>query len=419
MSMRPVFSSLGSNYTAADSWYSLAGLFLSRFFPTLVTQQYSQIKTYFDATYEGETFFFYKGRDAIECALRASEVSSNDAVITQAFACYAVEEAIHRSGAEVVYADIAEKTSNLSLETIKAAQKQSSKPVKAVIVQYSLGCSLDTEAIAQWCKHNDIILIEDLAQGLGAKTFSGNEAGMVGDITIFSFGRDKMLDSVTGGACCLRTQSQREITKTAKWYATLEKPAVSMALTIQHLYPLVTICIRGSFRWGIGPVTVGKVLAFLAKKIGLLPTPLHAETSSASLFPLSFTLLLAHQIDGLEASLAHRRKIAQLYNQAFGNSAATFNQSVLEEGSYLRYPILVSNPTLIASKLAKRHIYVSDRWYRAAVDCSTLQCSSSYERGSAHRAERLAQRVLNLPTHRYITVEGAEQIVAAVQAAHS
>jgi dTDP-4-amino-4,6-dideoxygalactose transaminase len=52
------------------------------------------------------------------------------------------------------------------------------------------------------CRRYNLILIEDCAQALGA-TFRGRLAGTFGQASIFSFGRDKVVSSVIGGAAVL------------------------------------------------------------------------------------------------------------------------------------------------------------------------------------------------------------------------
>jgi len=416
--MKPIFSSLGSNYTFTDSLISFQGLVQARLSQSYLSQQFSQLKVYFDSTFKGDTYFFYKGRDAIECALNAFSIGRGDGVITQAFSCFAVEEGILRTGATPVYADIADSSANLSLETVQVAFKTSAVPVKAVLVQYSLGSVPDIQKIALWCKKQKLVLIEDLAQGYGAVTEKGDPVGTIGDATIFSFGRDKILDAVTGGACCVRTYTHEQKKHVAQWYATLQVSAGQSAIIREHLYPVLTWIIRTTFSWGFSVLTLGKFLAFVGKKIGLIQSPLFVATTKASLLPHSFVPLIVYRLEHVDTQLAHREEIAQIYHKAFGGSAATLSEDELMSGSLLRYPILVRNPDTIAKMLKRKNIFISDRWYRKAVDCSTLKCNSMYTHGSAANAEKLAAHIITLPTHLNIESGDAERIIASIKAAH-
>lgn len=416
--MKPIFSSLGSNYTFTDVILSLLGVVQSRFSPGSLSEKFSQMKVFFDSTFKGETYFFYKGRDAIECALRAYSIGAGDGVLTQAFSCYAVEEAICRTGAVPVYVDIASSSANFSVETLRVAHTQSTIPIKAVIIQYSLGSVPDTAAIISWCKKHKIVVIEDVAQGYGGSTVEDEHVGTLGDVTCFSFGRDKILDAVTGGACCFRTLSHTQSKEIAAWYAKLHVTASTAALVSDHLYPLLTWCARSTFTWGVGFLTLGKVLLFLSKKVGLLHSPLFVSTTKASLLPHSFVPLLIHRLAHVDTQLEHRHQIALEYHKAFGNSAVSLSEDELLPGSLLRYLIVVKNPDEITKKVKKSHIFITDRWYRQAVDCSTLDCRSMYKAGSCENAERLAAHSITLPTHRGISLEDARRIITALQVAH-
>src|SRR5258708_9097790 len=85
-------------------------------------------------------FLFYKGRDAIEFALRVLEIGKEDVVLTQAFTCHAIEEAIVRAGTVPTFVDLAEGEMNPSVQTIQNAVKEKKIDIpKALIIQHTLG----------------------------------------------------------------------------------------------------------------------------------------------------------------------------------------------------------------------------------------------------------------------------------------
>lgn len=417
--MKPIFSSLGSNYTYTDVVVSLKGLLLSHVAPKLLSTEFTQLQVFFDSTFKGQTYFFYKGRDAIECALRAYSIERGAGVLTQAFSCYAIEEAISRTGATPVYVDVAEKSVNFGIEEIKTAYRCSTVPIKAVILQYSLGSVPDVSTIIAWCRKQHILVIEDVAQGYGGKTAEGLQVGQLGDVTCFSFGRDKIVDAVAGGACCFRSLTSSQQKKISAWYRDLHMVIPLRTRCIEHLYPLVTWCVRTTFSWGVGFFSIGKVLLFLAKKLGLICSPLFVSTTRASVLPLSLVPLLAHRLAHVEAQLAHRKRIVGVYQEVFGNSAAVLSDHEVVLGSALRYPIIVKDPDHLAKKLKTKHIYITDRWYRAPVDCSTLKCTTVYTAQSCPNAEERAAHVITLPTHQGIRFEDAQRITKEIKALHT
>lgn len=176
-----IFNSLGSNY---DFKFVLKSLFSKRD---------GDLKNFLEKKYKGQVILTYKGRDAIEMAL--SGLPPGSLVAINGFTCFAVYEAIKKAGMEALYLDIEKGELNFSPESLKKAGN-----VKAVIIQNTLGYPCDIEKIAQVCKENKIILIEDLAHCVGTRYESGIEAGTVGDFVALSFSQDKMIDAISGGA---------------------------------------------------------------------------------------------------------------------------------------------------------------------------------------------------------------------------
>ena len=418
--MKPLFSSLGSNYSLVDSVQAIHGLVGSFLFPQILAAQLQDLKQDFDKRFSGETFFFYKGRDAIEATLRAYGIGSGDVVLTQAFTCYALEEAILRTGAQPLYVDIGSDGVNLTAQTLqKSFQDHSNQNPKAVIVQYSLGTMAEIEKIRAFCDAHSLLLIEDLAQGFGGQTESGAPVGQYGDAVIFSFGRDKIIDAVSGGACCFRKLTKTQRSRLGAWMDSLSE-AVPMKVQIRELvYPLYTLIMRKTWNCGVGPITVGKVLLFLGKKTHFLQSPLLVTTQKAVPLPLSYVPLLRTQYSSVESELQHRKAIVSVYQERFGTTAATFSSSTLDQGSGLRYPVLVKNPSQVAKRLQNDEVYLTDRWYREAVDCGTLGCKSLYRLTTAPQAEHVAEHVLTLPTHRTISQQDAYRIIELIETAQS
>ena len=140
------------------------------------------------------------GRSALALALEYT-IPKGSKVIINAFTCYAVYEAIKAAGMKPVYADIDPTTLNFTKDTIN---KVMDEDVKAIIVQNTLGIPAPIKDIEKIAKKNHLKLIEDLAHCVGMKYEDGREAGQVGDAVAFSFGKDKVVDTISGGALILR-----------------------------------------------------------------------------------------------------------------------------------------------------------------------------------------------------------------------
>lgn len=107
------------------------------------------------------------GTDALQLALMSLNLRRGSKIIVPAFTYIAPVEVIHLLGYEPVYADVNRNTCNINLEEIK---KVFSRDIKAIIAVHLFGQMIDDiDDIASFCIDNDIALIEDNAQSLGAE----------------------------------------------------------------------------------------------------------------------------------------------------------------------------------------------------------------------------------------------------------
>ena len=132
------------------------------------------------------------GTSALHLALIAIGVKTGDEVIIPSFVCTALLNAINYIGAVPVIADINEKDFNLSLGDTK---KRITKRTRAIIIPHMFGAPSHE---MKGFKETGIPIIEDCAQSIGAK-INGQDAGAIGDISIFSFYATKVMATGEGG----------------------------------------------------------------------------------------------------------------------------------------------------------------------------------------------------------------------------
>jgi len=395
---KSIFNSLGSNY----SWGFALEAFGLLFKPKLELD--ADLEKNVIDKFGGQAFFVYKGRDAIWLALKALGVGKGDEVLTQAFSCHAVEEAVTRTGAKPVFVDLAPGKLNPGINELKTAFDKSSN-VKLVIIQHTLGCPADIKEIASWCRENNLLLLEDLAQAVGGVDEEGQTLGSLADAVVLSFGRDKIVDCVAGGAVVLKTdEAVREAQTIYNQLPDLPKKVERVDLW----YPVLTKIIRATHS-----IILGKVLLKLLRQRGWLKSPVWSPLPKAVQLSPNLSYLANRQLETLTEQIAHRRKIARIYTEHLSEISLQ-SAAEIEQGSNLRFSIKVPDPTSLISCLKQHQIYVADRWYRAPVDSGNLNLPSSYKEGSCSRAEKLTRLVLNLPTHQGVEVEDATRIVGLV-----
>lgn len=143
------------------------------------------------------------GTDAIEIALRASNLKPGDEVITTPMTAFATVLAILRAGAIPVLADIDSHTALLSPESSK---KCITSKTKGVVLVHLYGQVRQMDTWTAFCNQNGILLIEDCAQAHQA-TWRGGVAGSFGVAGAYSFYPTKNLGA-PGDAGMLVTQDE-------------------------------------------------------------------------------------------------------------------------------------------------------------------------------------------------------------------
>lgn len=136
------------------------------------------------------------GTDALSCALYALGVGKGDEVILPSFTFVATAEAVINIGATPVFADVEISNQCISLEKIKPLI---TKKTKCIIPVHLYGNDADIQNISNFCKENDIYLVEDCAQSFGSKTKSNFLLGSFGDISAFSCYPSKTLGGIGDG----------------------------------------------------------------------------------------------------------------------------------------------------------------------------------------------------------------------------
>jgi dTDP-4-amino-4,6-dideoxygalactose transaminase len=95
------------------------------------------------------------------------------------------------------------------MATLNSVRERWTPATRAVVFIHLYGQTSDLVPLAEWCREQNITLIEDMAQSQGAVYPDGRTAGSVGDLVVYSFNRTKILDC-GGGALQLRSAKLNE-----------------------------------------------------------------------------------------------------------------------------------------------------------------------------------------------------------------
>ncbi|OGH86628.1 MAG: hypothetical protein A2301_00340 [Candidatus Magasanikbacteria bacterium RIFOXYB2_FULL_40_13] len=344
------------------------------------------------------------GRSALLLGLKALKIGNGDEVVVQAYTCVVVINAIKQSGARPVYVDI---DGSLNINTDDLENKITDK-TKAVIVQHTFGNPADIDTILGVCSRRKIKLIEDCAHSFGAM-YKGQKVGTFGDLAFFSFGSDKCVSCVRGGAL---VSGNNEITEEIeKVYRELPNtPWVKVLQNLLH-YP---IFFKGKILY---PVFLGKIILALAKKMHITERVIYdCEKSGGKVdfYPAKLANALADllllQLNDFNLISEHRKKIAEIYEKNIANNKVV-KPALSDWAIPLRYNLLTDAPDVLAVIAKKQGVILGD-WYRTAVAPSDIDVNKTgYEAGACPAAENFANKSINLPTDINISEKDAFRIV--------
>jgi dTDP-4-amino-4,6-dideoxygalactose transaminase len=122
-------------------------------------------------------------------------------VILPSISCATPSNTALLAGVTPRFADVDPST---GLPTLQSIQERWTPQTCAVVFIHLYGQTAELRPLAEWCRAKNILLIEDLAQALGARLPDGSAAGSVGDLSVYSFNPTKILEC-GGGALLIRS----------------------------------------------------------------------------------------------------------------------------------------------------------------------------------------------------------------------
>lgn len=404
---KPISTSLSPNVQKDDVFLAIKILIKTLILNTRyqipgIKNLEGKFKDYLNAKY---VYSFNSGRSSLYTILKSLDIKEGDEVLLQAFTCNAVPNPVLWLRAKPVYVDIDE---SLNIDPEDFEKKITSKS-RAVIIQNTFGVPAQIDKIIEVARRHNLIVIQDCAHALGAE-YNGKKLGTFGDISFFSFGRDKVISSVWGGV--VTTNNDELAAKIQKIYESVPYP--KKLWTVKQLFhPILFSLIIPTY------YVFGKyLLAFLrvSRGIGLAVSQKERMGERPDMFPARMPEELAaialHQFEKLQKYNTHRKKIADLYfRECLGLPSPILSPVKIPGAIYMRFNILYPNAKDMIKKAKKKHILLGD-WYKNIIDpVGTDFEKMGYMPGSCPNAEKAAKESINLPTHINISEDDAMKIV--------
>lgn len=310
------------------------------------------------------------GTDALQLALMALELKPGDEVITTPFTFIATAEVIALLKLKPVFADVLPDTFNINPDKIESLITEKTR---AIIPVHLFGQAADMRKIMNIAEKNNLFVIEDTAQALGADIYDseGNhiKAGTVGDIGCTSFFPSKNLGAFgDGGAVFTNNDALAE----------------RLASLSNH----------------------GMEVRYFHDRVGINS---RLDTIQAAILEVK----LKHLDQYCEA----RQKAAKIYDEGFAKTKQikTPVKGFFTTHVYHQYTVLLEgiDRKELMNHLASKGI-ASAIYYPVPIHLQKAYCTLGYNKGDFPVAETLSQNVLSLPIHTELTEEIQQFIIENV-----
>jgi len=356
------------------NWVSSAGPYVDRF--------ECMVADYIGAEYAVATV---NGTAALHISLLVAGVQPDDEVLVSTLTFIAPANAIRYVGAWPVFIDVEPDYWQMDAQKVvdflekecewrrgALINKSTGRRVKAILPVHILGHPVDMDSIIEVARDNELVVIEDASESLGAK-YKDQMVGHLGDIACFSFNGNKVITTGGGGMIVTdnETWAHRAVYLTTQ---AKDNPAEYIHNEIGYNYRLTNI---------------------------------QAAMGVA-------------QMEQLDDFIEKKRQIALEYSRELGEmpQLSVMREAEFAFSSYWLYTIVVDGKDRhresrsIISQLNKRHIQSRPLWLpvhrqRMYRDCRFYGLAN---------ADRLYASAIQLPSSVGITAQELEYVIGSLQA---
>ncbi|WP_314688306.1 DegT/DnrJ/EryC1/StrS family aminotransferase [uncultured Bifidobacterium sp.] len=389
---------------SADSFGELAGMLAAR-----------------TGTDPSDWFPVFKARYGMEVVLRALRTRSGDGdVLTQLFTCCTAVTPVIASGLEVRYADVDPSTLSLDPDLVEG-----DGPVRAVMLQHTFGLidGPSSRRLASAASGMGALLVEDCAHCVARMAL--DEGGRpLADVSVHSFGVEKMLPTRFGGAVWI---NPRLAERDPRLDAAMRGALTGLKSPSGHLDRVCRIYVNENRVLGRLPGDLGSRMRSWLTRHGWYEPPIADAEMRGRLpyAPMGMSGWMRERacagLHGLDGNESVRRGVVGRLRVALADvPGISVPAGVLagEPQPLLRFPLLAADTEsaerLIASVRA-RGAY-AERWYRPELFPGVAEPTAfgldALDRALVPVSDDMTARCLCLPTD--VTGETLEAMIRAV-----
>lgn len=361
-------------------------------------------------TQPDDWFLVFRARYGMEVVLKTLyEKRGGGEVITQPLTCATAVNPILSAGHTPTYIDTSYE--DFSLNT---AQLAASGEARALIMQHSFSIECDMQGARKFADAHKLLLIEDSAHHIGMLA-SGSKKPLA-DISIHSFGVEKMLPTKFGGAVWVNPDMKDTELRDAVRSRLENLPPISRRQSCQARRYKHCNRLLNHMPSSIEPAFRSFLTSTGLFQPAIMPDELEGKNHDAPAAPNSF--ILRGMLEGLQAYksiYAKRAKVAALYADQL-SGIVTLAKNMPDDYAPARFPLLCNDEAeaeqLFTALRSAGHY--SGKWYRPTLFPGVPdQKKYNYDRELYPIAEDISARILNLPT--LVTEAEAKEIVDVVR----
>lgn len=357
------------------------------------------------------------GTQALQLALALASARAEARgrpIALPAYSCFDLVTAAVGADVGVRFYDVDPVRLSPDLESLRAVAAEG---VAAVVAGNLYGYPVDTAAVRSICDDAEAVFIEDAAQAIGSSTSEGRSAGSLGDVTVLSFGRGKGWTGGGGGALLLRG-------RLAEAWSGVRPGTPAGRVELAPGGRGAGRAITSLAAWMLGRPSLYRLPASIPA-LGLGETRWRDPVPPAEIPAFSAGLALRTAADALHGVADRRRTAMTLANALARSPAAAARVQVCEplggsdRAGFLRLPV-VTRSSVEARALCERgrDLGIAPSYPAALHLLPQARAPQVGPVPELPGAERLAERLVTLPTHRWVReahVRALVEVVASIE----
>lgn len=324
------------------------------------------------------------GTDALQIAQMAFGIGPGDEVITPGFTYIATAETVALLGAKPVYVDVCPKTYNLDPTKLEAAI---TPKTKAIIPVSLYGQCADFDAINAIAAKYGIPVIEDAAQSFGA-SYKGKKSCNLTTVACTSFFPSKPLGCYGDGGAIFTNDDQ-------------------LAIVLRQIARHGQDRRYHHIRVGVNSRLDTLQAAILLPKLEIFADEMEKRQQVAAWYQKHFEL-------ATEPTKSTENTTQNISVRSVDSVANKITLPFIEEhntSAFAQYTIQVENRDAVQAKLKEQGIPTAVH-YPIPLNKQPAVADNSV---SLPIGDAIAEKVMSLPFHPYMTEEDVERVVKAIQ----